>query len=257
MNEKGHSDEYTECPFFQRRLAEIRRPSFVREDVLYLPTETCPHLRARSVSRKVAHQPLMYGIHRLSAPFHRGTTEEHNMFRYIFRLQAQDFALAAIPAAVKQNIYLLHEISPEFVRIRVSRIHKFVDAGQFYFVILFQLDIENGPRLRHYPPHRGRSRTAAARGLRSLLFFLFGNGSRRSGCGVCRGLLVYVVFPIIVFIILNTPFTEGLKLCCIPCPSVCRSSGLSLSTLQRFANFHPIHGEQNKGRFYSPFANYR
>lgn len=66
------------------------------------------------------------------------------MFRDIFRLQAQDFALTAIPAAVKQDIYLLHEISPEFVRIRVSRIHEFVDAGQFYFVILFQLDIENG-----------------------------------------------------------------------------------------------------------------
>lgn len=66
------------------------------------------------------------------------------MFRYIFRLQAQDFTLAAIPAAVKQDIYLLHEISPEFVRIRVSRIHEFVDAGQFNFVILFQLDIENG-----------------------------------------------------------------------------------------------------------------
>ena len=70
------------------------------------------------------------------------------MFRYIFRLQAQDFTLAAIPAAVKQDIYLLHEISPKLVRIRVSRIHEFVDAGQFNFVILFQLDIENGPRLR-------------------------------------------------------------------------------------------------------------
>ena len=108
------------------------------------------------------------------------------MFRYIFRLQAQDFTLAAIPAAVKQDIYLLHEISPKLVRIRVSRIHEFVDAGQFNFVILFQLDIENGPRLRHYPPHRGRSRTAAARGLHRLLFFLFDNGSSCSGCGVCR-----------------------------------------------------------------------
>ena len=36
--------------FFQRRQSEIRRPSRVREDVLYLPTEICPHLRARSVS---------------------------------------------------------------------------------------------------------------------------------------------------------------------------------------------------------------
>ena len=53
------------------------------------------------------------------------------MFRDIFRLQAQDFALTAIPAAVKQDIYLLHEISPKLVRIRVSRIHEFVDAGQF------------------------------------------------------------------------------------------------------------------------------
>ena len=62
------------------------------------------------------------------------------MFRYIFRLQAQDFALAAIPAAVKQNIYLLHEISPEFVRIRVSRIHKFVDVA--YWQLQCDLMIE-------------------------------------------------------------------------------------------------------------------
>lgn len=111
------------------------------------------------------------------------------MFRDIFRLQAQDFALTAIPAAVKQDIYLLHEISPEFVRIRVSRIHEFVDAGQFYFVILFQLDIENGPRLRHYPPHRGRSRTAAARGRICLRLFLLGGRGSQDGCGRSRYLV--------------------------------------------------------------------
>ena len=140
------------------------------------------------------------------------------MFRDIFRLQAQDFALTAIPAAVKQDIYLLHEISPEFVCIRVSRIHKFVDAGQFNFVILFQLDIENGPRLRHYPPHRVRSRTAAALALRSLLFFLFGNGCRRSGCGVCRGLLVYVVFSNNSVHNLKYSFYRGAKIILHPLP---------------------------------------
>lgn len=112
------------------------------------------------------------------------------MFRDIFRLQAQDFALTAIPAAVKQDIYLLHEISPEFVRIRVSRIHEFVDAGQFYFVILFQLDIENGPRLRHYPPHRGRSRTAAARGRICLRLFLLGGRAVRM---VAAGAVTWLV----------------------------------------------------------------
>ena len=40
--------------------------------------------------------------------------------------------------------------------------------------------------LIHISPHRGRSRTAAARGLHRLLFFLFDNGSSCSGCGVCR-----------------------------------------------------------------------
>ena len=118
------------------------------------------------------------------------------MFGYIFRLQAQDFALAAIPAAVKQDIYLLHKVAPKLVRIRVSRIHEFVDAGQFNFIILFQLDIENRPCLRHYTPHRGRSRTTAARGLHRLRFFLFGNRSGRSGCGICRVLLVYVVLSV-------------------------------------------------------------
>lgn len=179
------------------------------------------------------------------------------MFRYIFRLQAQDFALAAIPAAVKQNIYLLHEISPEFVRIRVSRIHKFVDAGQFYFVILFSWTSKTGRACvitRHIGGVVERRRREVCAVCCSFC--------SATGAGVAVAAFAVVCsftlfFPIIVFIILNTPFTEGLKLCCIPCPSVCRSSGLSLSTLQRFANFHPIHGEQNKGRFYSPFANYR
>ncbi len=140
------------------------------------------------------------------------------MFRYIFRLQAQDFALAAIPAAVKQDIYLLHEISPEFVSIRVSRIGGVVER-----------------RRREVCAVCCSFCSATGAGVTVAAFAV-----------VCSFTLF---FPIIVFIILNTPFTEGLKLCCIPCPSVCRSSGLSLSTLQRFANFHPTHGEQNKGVF--------
>ena len=162
------------------------------------------------------------------------------MFRYIFRLQAQDFTLAAIPAAVKQDIYLLHEISPEFVRIRVSRIHEFVDAGQFNFVILFQLDIENGPR------HIGGVVERRRREVCTVCC---------SFCSTTGAVVAVAAFAALISlaftpfckcefaIILNTPFTEGLKLFCIPCPSVCRSSGLSLSTLQRFDFSHPKHGE--------------